>query len=39
MTSGLDVLNKINADGAPSTNSTGTPTKMHRIVSVTISVS
>jgi cyclophilin family peptidyl-prolyl cis-trans isomerase len=38
VTSGMDVLNKINADGAASNSSAGTPAKMHRMVSVTISV-
>jgi cyclophilin family peptidyl-prolyl cis-trans isomerase len=35
VTSGMDVVQKINADGAAS----GTPTKLHRMVSVTISES
>jgi cyclophilin family peptidyl-prolyl cis-trans isomerase len=39
VTSGMDVLDKINADGSASTSQTGTPTKMHRMISVTISVS
>lgn len=39
VTSGMDVLNKINADGAASTNSAGAPAKLHRMVSVKISVS
>jgi cyclophilin family peptidyl-prolyl cis-trans isomerase len=39
VTSGMDVLNKINADGSASTSQTGTPAKLHRMVSVTISVS
>ncbi len=39
VTSGMDVLDKINADGSAATSSTGTPVKLHRIVSVTITVS
>ncbi|MGH9081077.1 MAG: peptidylprolyl isomerase [Acidimicrobiales bacterium] len=38
VTSGMSVLNQINADGSASTSSTGTPAKLHRMVSVTISV-
>lgn len=37
VTSGMNVVNKINADGSPS--STGTPKVVHKIVKVTISVS
>ncbi|HEV3282020.1 MAG TPA: peptidylprolyl isomerase [Acidimicrobiales bacterium] len=39
VTSGMDVLDKINADGSASTSQTGAPAKTHRMVSVTISVS
>jgi cyclophilin family peptidyl-prolyl cis-trans isomerase len=39
VTSGMDVVDKINAGGAPSTSSQGTPTTLHRIVSVSISES
>ncbi len=39
VTSGMDVVDKINADGSASTSSTGTPTKLHRMESVTISES
>jgi cyclophilin family peptidyl-prolyl cis-trans isomerase len=39
VTSGMDVVDKINAGGAPSTSSQGTPVTLHRIVSVTISQS
>ena len=34
----MDVVDKINADGSASTSSTGTPAKLHRMVSVTIAV-
>ena len=37
--SGMDVLDKINADGSAATSSAGTPAKLHRIVSVTVTVS
>ena len=37
--SGMDVVEKINAGGAASTNSQGTPVTLHRMVSVTISSS
>jgi cyclophilin family peptidyl-prolyl cis-trans isomerase len=39
VTSGMDVVDKINADGSASTSSTGTPVKLHRMVSVTVSES
>ncbi len=39
VTSGMSVLQTINADGAPSTNQQGTPKVLHRIISVTISTS
>ncbi len=39
VTSGMSVLNKINADGAPATNSAGTPAKLHRMISVKVAVS
>ncbi len=40
VTSGLDVVNKINADGAASsTSQTGTPVTLHRMVSVTTTAS
>ena len=39
VTSGMSVLDKINADGAPATNSQGAPVKKHRMISVKISVS
>jgi len=39
VTSGMDVVDKINDGGAPSTSSEGTPVTLHRIVSVTISES
>lgn len=38
VTSGMDVLQKINADGSAATSSAGTPAKLHRMASVTISV-
>ena len=37
--SGMDVLDKINADGSAATSSAGAPAKLHRIVSVTVTVS
>jgi len=39
VTSGMSVLQAINADGAPSTSQQGTPKVLHRIISVTISTS
>ncbi len=39
VTSGMSVLQAINAGGAPSTNQQGTPKVLHRIISVTISTS
>lgn len=39
VTSGMDVVQKINADGSASSDETGTPTTLHRMVSVTISES
>lgn len=39
VTSGMSVLQTINAGGAPSTNQQGTPKVLHRIVSVTITTS
>jgi cyclophilin family peptidyl-prolyl cis-trans isomerase len=39
VTSGMDVVDKINADGSASTSATGTPTKLHRMVSVTVTES
>jgi hypothetical protein len=35
----MDVVQRINADGAPSTSSQGTPAVLHRMVSVTVTVS
>jgi len=37
--SGQSVVDAINADGAPATNSQGTPAKLHRMISVTVSES
>ncbi len=37
--SGMSVVDAINADGAPSSSSQGTPAKLHRMISVTISES
>lgn len=37
--SGMSVIDKINADGSASTSSTGTPAKLHRMISVTITES
>lgn len=39
VTAGIPVVAKINADGSPSSNSQGTPTVMHRMVSVTVASS
>jgi cyclophilin family peptidyl-prolyl cis-trans isomerase len=39
VTSGMSVVDKINADGAASTSSQGTPTTLHRMISVTVSES
>jgi cyclophilin family peptidyl-prolyl cis-trans isomerase len=39
VTSGLSVVDAINADGASASNSQGTPTKLHRMISVTVSES
>jgi cyclophilin family peptidyl-prolyl cis-trans isomerase len=39
VTSGMSVVNKINADGSAASSSTGTPTVLHRMVSVTVAVS
>jgi cyclophilin family peptidyl-prolyl cis-trans isomerase len=39
VTSGMDVVDKINAGGSSATSSTGTPVTMHRMISVTISES
>ena len=39
VTSGMDVVQRINADGASSTSSQGTPAVLHRMVSVTVTVS
>ncbi len=39
VTSGMAVVDKINADGSASNSSAGTPAKLHRMVSVTIKVS
>jgi len=39
VTSGMNVIEKINADGAPASSSTGTPKVLHRMISVTISES
>jgi cyclophilin family peptidyl-prolyl cis-trans isomerase len=39
VTSGMDVVNKINAGGSAATSSTGTPVTLHRMISVTISES
>ncbi len=36
VTSGMSVVQKINADGAPSTSSAGTPKVYHRILKITI---
>lgn len=39
VTSGMNVVDAINADGASATNSAGTPTKLHRMISVTVTES
>jgi cyclophilin family peptidyl-prolyl cis-trans isomerase len=39
VTSGMDVVSKINADGSASSSSAGTPAKLHRMVSVTVASS
>jgi cyclophilin family peptidyl-prolyl cis-trans isomerase len=39
VTSGMNVVETINAGGAPATSSAGTPTKLYRMVSVKITVS
>ncbi len=39
VTSGMDVVNKINAAGSAPTSSTGTPATLHRMVSVTVAAS
>jgi cyclophilin family peptidyl-prolyl cis-trans isomerase len=39
VTAGMDVVEKINADGSAATDSQGTPVTLHRMVSVTISSS
>jgi cyclophilin family peptidyl-prolyl cis-trans isomerase len=39
VTSGMDVVNKINAGGSAATSSTGTPVTLHRMISVTIAES
>ncbi len=39
VTSGLSVADAINAGGAPASDSTGTPVKLHRIISVTVNES
>jgi cyclophilin family peptidyl-prolyl cis-trans isomerase len=39
VTSGMDVVNKINAGGSSASSSTGTPVTLHRMISVTISES
>jgi cyclophilin family peptidyl-prolyl cis-trans isomerase len=39
VTSGMAVVQKINGDGAVSSSSQGTPTVLHRMVSVTVAVS
>ncbi len=36
VTSGMSVVEKINAGGSPASSSTGTPTVLHRMISVTI---
>lgn len=38
VTSGMNVVDQINADGSASNSSAGTPAKLHRMVSVTITV-
>ncbi len=39
VTSGMSVVDQINADGAPATSSAGTPAKLHRMISVTVTAS
>ncbi len=39
VTSGMSVVEKINSDGAPASNQTGSPTVLHRMISVTINES
>ncbi len=39
VTSGMSVVDKINADGSSSSSSTGAPTTLHRMISVTVSES
>jgi cyclophilin family peptidyl-prolyl cis-trans isomerase len=39
VTSGMDVVDKINAGGSAASSSTGTPVTLHRMISVTISES
>jgi cyclophilin family peptidyl-prolyl cis-trans isomerase len=39
VTSGISVVDKINADGSAASSSTGTPVTLHRMISVTISES
>ena len=39
VTAGQSVVDKINASGAPASNSQGTPTTEHRMVSVTVATS
>jgi cyclophilin family peptidyl-prolyl cis-trans isomerase len=39
VTSGMNVVDAINNDGAPASNSQGTPAKLHRMVSVTVTES
>jgi len=39
VTSGMSVVKTINAGGAPATSSAGTPTKLYRMVSVTVTAS
>jgi cyclophilin family peptidyl-prolyl cis-trans isomerase len=39
VTSGMDVVNKINAGGSSASSSTGTPVTPHRMISVTVSES
>jgi cyclophilin family peptidyl-prolyl cis-trans isomerase len=39
VTSGMSVVDAINADGSAATSETGTPNKLHRIISVTIAES
>ena len=39
VTSGMSVVDAINADGADASNSQGTPAKLHRMIAVTITQS